>query len=123
MELMHSKVYLGASGSNSQKHMIKFLDNYLTEQHWQLYTDPNVPTNHKLMSMAALLHSAGITTGEEKLFAFATAIATQTDVYDVDRLLIDTRRLKDHFVLKREVDFDLVIFEHCLDLIVIIIVQ
>ena len=43
MGLIHSKVALGASGSNSQKQMIKFLDNYLTEQHWQVYADPNVP--------------------------------------------------------------------------------
>ena len=47
--------------------------------------------------VAALLHVIGVWKGEEKLFAFAAALATQSDQFDRIRLLVDMRKLKEYY--------------------------
>ena len=76
------------------KQRIDHLDKYLTAPHWEFYESPEGNKDMKLMSMASLLHSLGVCKGKEHLFANATALATQTEPLNADRLLLDTRRLK-----------------------------
>ena len=49
------------------------------------------------MSMVALLHIMGVWRAEERLSAFAAALATQTEPLDRDRLLVDVRKLKEFY--------------------------
>ena len=50
---------------NLSKQKNPYLDNYLTESHWQAYMDPRIAAEPKLMSMALLMHALGCVSPKE----------------------------------------------------------
>ena len=50
LNFIHARLSTG-SGNTSTKQKNRYLDNYLTECHWQCYQDPNAMKDDKFMSM------------------------------------------------------------------------
>ena len=65
MTLIQSKVGRKVTDFNLSKQKNPYLDNYLTESHWQAYMDPRIAAEPKLMSMALLMHALGCVSPKE----------------------------------------------------------
>ena len=97
MTLIQSKVGRKVTDFNLSKQKNPYLDNYLTESHWQAYMDPRIAAEPKLMSMALLMHALGCFKLEEELWVIGVCLAMQSDTLNQDVALVYIRKLKEYY--------------------------
>ena len=62
------------------------LDNYLTEQHWSVFTNPNHAPRDKLMVMAAIFVAIGLHHSDEKTKSLGCALSQQTNGFEAKNI-------------------------------------